>query len=118
MFWYGGRLLAAGEISAGSLTSFLIYTLIVAFALGGLADLWADFMRAAGAAERVFELLDRVPTIPPRGGLRLTRVTGRVALEGIDFSYPSRPDVPVLTDAVEPDASVTSAASPGHGELC
>ena len=96
VFWYGGRLLARGEMSAGALAEFLVLTLIVAFALGGLADLWADFMRAAGAAERVFELLDRVPAIPPRGGLQPAAVEGRVQLAGVRFAYPARPDVEVL----------------------
>ena len=68
VFWYGGRLVAAGELTAGSLTTFLIYTMMVAFALGTLAELWADFQRAAGAAERVFELLHRTPAIPATGG--------------------------------------------------
>ena len=67
VFWYGGRLVVQGQMTVGALTSFLVYTLIVAFSLGGLADLWADFMRAAGAAERVFELIDRVPAMPEPG---------------------------------------------------
>ena len=60
----------------------------MAFALGGLADLWADFMRAAGAAERVFELIDRVPAIPPRGGLAPAPVEGRVAAGGRALRLP------------------------------
>jgi ABC transporter fused permease/ATP-binding protein len=99
VFWYGGRLVVQGQMTVGALTSFLVYTLIVAFALGGLADLWADFMRGTGAAERVFELLDRVPAMPTRGGLvppaELPRV-GQVDLEGVHFSYPTRPEVVVL----------------------
>src|SRR4029450_10326182 len=85
-----------GEMPAGALAQFLVYPLIGAFAMGGLADLWADFMRAAGAAERVFELMDRVPAIPPRGGLTPATVEGRVELAGVHFAYPSRPDVEVL----------------------
>ncbi len=96
VFWYGARLVSRGQMSVGGLTSFLIYTLIVAFALGALADLWADFMRAAGAAERVFELIDRVPTIAPRGGLTPAGVEGRVELRGVKFAYPSRPEAMVL----------------------
>ena len=98
VFWYGGRLVAAGTISPGALTSFLIYTVLVAFSLGGLADLWADFMRASGAAERVFELLGRAPAIPPSGGLLPATAAGRVELADVAFAYPTRPDAPVLKD--------------------
>ena len=98
VFWYGGRLVLGGQMSVGQLTSFLIYTLIVAFSLGGLADLWADFMRASGAAERVFEIIDRVPAIPAEGGARPARAEGAVALVGVRFAYPTRPEVMVLDE--------------------
>ena len=97
VFWYGGRMVTFGQMTAGELSSFLIYTLIIAFALGGLADLWADFMRAAGAAERVFELLDRKPAIAPAGGLQPADATGAVKFSGVRFAYPTRPEVSALT---------------------
>ncbi len=97
VLWYGGRLVTEKALTPGALTSFLVYTLLVAFSLGGLSDLWADFMKASGAADRIFELLDREPAIPPRGGAELARVEGRVDFEGVVFSYPSRKDVKVLT---------------------
>src|SRR6185436_11292409 len=93
VIWYGGRLVLHHQMSPGALTSFLIYTMIVAMALGGLAELWADFMRAAGAAERVFELLDRTPAIPAQGGIEPAQVKGEVALGGVRFAYPTRADV-------------------------
>jgi ABC-type multidrug transport system fused ATPase/permease subunit len=96
VLWYGGRLVLHGEMRPSQLTTFLIYTLMVAMALGGLADLWADFMRAAGAAERVFELLDRVPAIPAEGGVQPGHTEGRVVLAGVRFAYPTRADVRVL----------------------
>ena len=96
VLWYGGRLVLDGKMTVGNLTSFLIYSMMVAFALGALTDLWADFMRAAGAAERVFELIDRQPAIPSTGGERLPSVQGRVEFQQVRFAYPTRPDVPVL----------------------
>ncbi|ADO69461.1 ABC transporter ATP-binding protein [Stigmatella aurantiaca] len=96
VLWYGGRLVVDGSLSVGGLTSFLLYSLFVAFALGALAELWADFMRASGAAERVFELMDRQPTIPATGGERPATVQGRVELREVSFAYPTRPDVQVL----------------------
>ncbi|WP_434391573.1 ABC transporter ATP-binding protein [Melittangium boletus] len=96
VLWYGGRLVLDGAMTVGNLTSFLIYSLMVAVALGSLADLWADFMRASGAAERVFELTDRVPAIPASGGERLASVRGHVEFQDVRFAYPTRRDVPVL----------------------
>ncbi|HET9450165.1 MAG TPA: ABC transporter transmembrane domain-containing protein, partial [Aggregicoccus sp.] len=98
VLWYGGRLVVDGRLSVGGLTSFLVYSLLVAFSLGALADLWADFMRASGAAERVFELMDRAPAIPAAGGERPARVEGRVQFESVRFAYPSRAGAPVLQD--------------------
>ncbi|WNZ63359.1 ABC transporter transmembrane domain-containing protein [Myxococcus sp. MxC21-1] len=95
VLWYGGRLVVDGGLSVGELTSFLIYTMLVAFSFSGIAELWADFMRASGAAERVFELLDRKPAISA-GGQQLTDLRGHVQFRGVHFAYPSRPDVPVL----------------------
>lgn len=96
VLWYGGRLVVDGQLSVGGLTSFLVYSLFVAFALGALAELWADFMRASGAAERVFELMDRQATIPTSGGERPTRIEGRIELREVHFAYPTRPDTHVL----------------------
>ena len=98
VFWYGGRLVVGGGLSIGELTSFLVYTMLVAFSLGALSDLWADFNRAAGSAERVFELLERKSHIPLEGGRQLAHVDGRVDWEHVGFAYPTRPDVPVLND--------------------
>jgi ATP-binding cassette subfamily B protein len=96
VLWYGGRLVERGEMTPGGLTSFLIYTLTVALSLGGISELWADLMRASGAAERVFELLDRQPTIPLSDGNKLGEVAGHVELREVHFAYPSRKDMPVL----------------------
>jgi ABC transporter fused permease/ATP-binding protein len=96
VLWYGGRLVVEDKLSVGGLTSFLVYSLFVAFSLGALAELWADFMRASGAAERVFELMDRQPAIPPSGGERPTGIEGRIELREVGFAYPTRPDIQVL----------------------
>jgi ABC-type multidrug transport system fused ATPase/permease subunit len=93
---YGGALVAGGELTAGALTAFLVYTLFIAMGLGTLADIWAEAMKGLGAAERVFDLTARTPEMPVSGGRRLDRVKGRVGYEGVRFRYPTRPDVEVL----------------------
>jgi ATP-binding cassette subfamily B protein len=119
VLWYGGHLVAGGALTAGELTSFLVYTLLVAFALGGLSELWADYMKASGAAERIFELLDRTPAIPPSGGAELAEVEGRVDFEGVTFSYPSRRDARVLVGidlAIRPGEVVAIVGPSGAGK--
>jgi ATP-binding cassette subfamily B protein len=96
VLWAGGRMVVQGDLTTGQLTAFILYTVVIAFSLGALADLWSDFMRASGAAERVFALIDRSSLVPPVSGARPARLEGRVSFEGVRFAYPSRPDVEVL----------------------
>ncbi len=119
VFWYGGRMVARREMSVGALTSFLVYTLLVAFSLGALSDLWADFNRAVGASTRVFELLERTPGIPTTGGQRLPLVQGRITWQGVAFAYPTRPDARILDGfelTIEPGQVVALVGPSGAGK--
>jgi ATP-binding cassette subfamily B protein len=106
VMWSGGRFVQEGRLTVGALTSFLVYTMLVAVSLGALGELWADFLRAAGAAERIFAITDRVPAMRTSGGVVPTEVEGRVELSHVDFAYPARPDARVLAD-------VSLVAAPG-----
>ena len=100
MLWLGGRQIIAGTLSAGDLTAFLLYTTMVAFALGGLANLWGSLQSAAGATQRLFSILDRVPEIrdpeAPAPWVVDAAHRGSFRFEKVRFRYPSRPDVAVL----------------------
>lgn len=98
IIWMGGRRVALGEMTPGSLTAFLLYTTIVAVALGSLASLWAALMRAAGATKRLFEMIDTVPDVQSPDDPETLPIRSDLRFEGVGFTYPTRPDVEVLTD--------------------
>jgi len=118
VLWFGGRQVAAGEMSVGALTSFILYTLIVALSLSALGDLWADFARAGGASKRVFEIFDREPAMSS-DGVRPEVVTGRLTFDDVTFAYPGRPDVTVLDHLsieVDPGRVIAVVGPSGAGK--
>jgi ATP-binding cassette subfamily B protein len=119
VLWFGGRMVMAGDLTVGELASFILYTLIVAMSLSALAGLWADFARARGASERVFELLDRAPVVDAGGGATLDHVKGMVEFGGVGFAYPVRPEVEVLHDVtlrLEPGRVAALVGPSGGGK--
>jgi ATP-binding cassette subfamily B protein len=95
MLWVGGMDVIAGRITAGELAAFVFYSLIVGSAFGTLSEVIGELQRAAGAAERIAELLRAENIIQPPvvGGVTLPeRVKGDLQLQGVRFSYPSRPE--------------------------
>jgi ABC-type multidrug transport system fused ATPase/permease subunit len=115
--WYGGRLVIQGELTVGTLTSFLLYVITVAFSVGMLGSLWTDFMSAVGASERIFELLDR-PVEVMNDGLPEIK-DGKVEFRNLSFSYPMRADFPVLKDvsfSMAPFETVAVVGPSGSGK--
>jgi ABC-type multidrug transport system fused ATPase/permease subunit len=116
---FGGRALIAGELTPGDLTSFFLYTFIVAGALSDLASLWGSLQRAAGATDRLFAVIDTEPEIRDApDALPVPPGKGRIALEHVTFAYPSR-DQEVLKDidlVVEPGEVVALVGPSGAGK--
>jgi ATP-binding cassette subfamily B protein len=93
MLWVGGMDVIAGRISGGELAAFVFYSLIVGSAFGTLSEVIGEMQRAAGAAERITELLQARSEITAPASDLLTlpaRISGRLALENLTFAYPSR----------------------------
>lgn len=119
VIWFGGRQVVLGELTVGELTQFLIYLLILAFSVGSLGGLWGDMMAAVGAAKRVFEILDRKPTVELECGRRLATVRGEIEFKAVEFQYPSRSDVTVLRRVsffLEPGKTVALVGPSGSGK--
>ncbi|NVB83141.1 MAG: ATP-binding cassette domain-containing protein [Kofleriaceae bacterium] len=97
VIWLGGRALINKELTPGDLTSFFLYTFIVAGALADLASVWAGLQRAAGATDRLFAVVDTLPDIrEPDLPVPLPAGRGSIKLEGVSFAYASRRTQPVL----------------------
>ncbi len=98
MLWVGGQDVVAGRTSAGDLAAFLFYSIIVAGSVGAISEVYTDLQRAAGATERLVELLDAPNELPEPARPQALPRRNRLGLEVRDlrFAYPLRPDVEVL----------------------
>lgn len=121
LMWRGATLVVSGELTGGTIASFIFASVIVAGAFGALTEVYGDLLRGSGAASRLDELLSAKPTIapperpeklpePPRGSLSFRNVT---------FRYPTRPEVPALKNfslEIEPGETVAIVGPSGAGK--
>jgi ATP-binding cassette subfamily B protein len=119
--WAGSRAVVAGSMTGGQLGQFLMYSFFVGSSATALSSLWGEIQRAAGAMERLSELLHAEPDIKaPAVPLRLPeRVEGRIRFDQVCFSYPSRPDDKAMDDfslAIEPGDTVAIVGPSGAGK--
>ena len=121
ILWLGGRAVIAGEMSPGELSAFVFYSILVAGSVGAFSEVVADLQRAAGATERLFELLATEPMIaPPSAPLSLPSPTkGAVRFTDLTFHYPAQKEIAALSDfnlAVAPGERVALVGPSGAGK--
>lgn len=121
VLWLGAQAVIDGSMSAGQLASFVLYAMLTAGAVGVIAEVWGEVLRAAGATERLMELLAAEPDIQapavPRSPPRQRQAD--VVFDAVGFAYPSRPETPALVSLdlrIAPGETVALVGPSGAGK--
>ena len=120
VLWIGARDVRADVMSIGELVQFVIYAIMVAGAAASLSEIWSELQRAAGATERLVELLEAVDTVEdPSNPQPVPHVTGAIEFDDVTFHYPARPDIAALQGVsfkIEPGETVALVGPSGAGK--
>ena len=121
VLWIGAQDVRGGMMSSGELVQFVIYAVLVAGAVAALSEIWGELQRAAGATERLVDLLEVEDAVnDPAHPAALQRpVRGEISFERVSFSYPSRPDSPALHEIdlkIAPGETVALVGPSGAGK--
>lgn len=121
MVWLGGSAVIAGDMSAGQLGAFIFYAILMATSVTTISQVWGDLQRAAGASERLIELLqvESLITSPPVDSPNAACLPAQLSFNQVTFSYPSRPEKPslkTLSFDVYPGQSVALVGPSGAGK--
>ncbi|XP_058512710.1 ABC-type oligopeptide transporter ABCB9 [Ochotona princeps] len=96
ILYYGGHLVITGQMTSGNLIAFIIYEFVLGDCMESVGSVYSGLMQGVGAAEKVFEFIDRKPTMVYDGSLAPDHVEGRVDFENVTFTYRTRPHTQVL----------------------
>ena len=96
ILWVGGHDVIAARLSAGELSAFVFYAFVVATGAGTVSEVWGELQRAAGATERLMEILDTRPAIAAPAAPAPRPLHTEIVFDEVTFSYPARPGTPAL----------------------
>ena len=120
VLWIGARDVRTGDMSVGELVQFVIYAIMVAGAVGALSEIWSELQRAAGATERLVELLNAEDTVAdPLSPKPASQGKGEIIFDNVSFRYPSRPNVSALDQVsltVAPGETIALVGPSGAGK--
>jgi subfamily B ATP-binding cassette protein MsbA len=118
IFWYGGREVLAGRLSAGDLVAFIFFAFNIGRSMGGMARIYTIFSSAVGASERIFGLMEQQPDVRDKPGAGdIGEIKGSVTFDEVCFEYePSRPVLKEITFSCSPGDIIALAGPSGAGK--